>query len=83
MLKSDLKNVSKMRILGTEKSNHERKLAVIQISMKEIICFHLKSSVQKKREKVKLPLKRVILKETNSVNTTEYQNLKIIKTTMW
>ena len=77
MLKSDLKNVNKMRILGTEKSNQERKIAVIQKVMKEnnLLSFEELSS-EKKREKVKLPLKRVILKQTNSVN------IKIIKTTM-
>lgn len=77
MLKSDLKNVNKMRILGTEKSNQERKIAVIQKLMKEnnLLSFEELSS-EKKREKVKLPLKRVILKQTNSVN------IKIIKTTM-
>ena len=79
MLKSDLKNVNKMSILGTEKSNQERKIAVIQKVMKEnnLLSFEELSSEKKKREKVKLPLKRVILKQTNSVN------IKIIKTTMW
>lgn len=72
-----------MRILGTEKSNHERKLAVIQILMKKNNLLSLEELSSEKREKVKLPLKRVILKETNSVNTTEYYNIKIIKTTMW
>lgn len=78
MLKSDLKNVNKMSILGTEKSNQERKIAVIQKVMKEnnLLSFEELSSEKKKREKVKLPLKRVILKQTNSVN------IKIIKTTM-
>ena len=75
MLKSDLKNVNKMRILGTEKSNQERKIAVIQKLMKENNLLSFEEL--KKREKVKLPLKRVILKQTNSVN------IKIIKTTMW
>ena len=70
MLKSDLKNVNKMRILGTEKSNQERKIAVIQKLMKEnnLLSFEELSSEKKKRGKVKLPLKRVILKQTNSVN---------------
>ena len=51
MLKSDLKNVNKMRMLGTEKSNHERKLAVIQISMKEnnLLSFEEFSSEKKRK----------------------------------
>ena len=77
MLKSDLKNVNKMRILGTEKSNQERKIAVIQKLMNENNLLSFEELDLEKREKVKLPLKRVILKQTNSVN------IKIIKTTMW
>lgn len=54
MLKSDLKinKVNKMRILGTEKSNHERKLAVIQISMKEnnLLSFEELSSEKKEKK---------------------------------
>lgn len=41
-----------MRILGTEKSNHERKLAVIQISMKEnnLLSFEELSSEKKEKK---------------------------------
>ena len=53
MLKSDLKNVNKMRILGTEKSNQERKIAVIQNLMKEnnLLSFEGLSSEKKKKRK--------------------------------
>lgn len=51
MLKSDLKNVNKMRILGTEKSNQERNIAVIQKLMKEnnLLSFEELSSEKKRK----------------------------------
>ena len=57
MLKSDLKNVNKMRILGTEKSNHERKLAVIQISMKENNLLSFQELSSEKKRKSQAPFK--------------------------
>lgn len=44
------------------------------MSLKENNLLSFEELSSQKREKVTLPLKRVILKETNSMNTTEYQN---------
>jgi len=51
LLKSDLKHVNKRRILGTEKSNHERKIAVIQNATKENNLLSLEELSSEKKRK--------------------------------